>query len=490
MRLFNQRLTQICAVLFLLWNFCATAQDAYRDQQPPPPPHFIQLPIPCRTPLLHKRLTLKDAIVLALRNNPNVRVAELQRIIDKFQLEVQHNVYEPQYTFVANALFQEGDKPQYTLAPTVNLLTPTGATIQTSYNQTWVGGGGTGTTVTTVITQPLLRGFGPAVTMAPLLNAEYSEAIARMNLKNQVMTTVTQVIQSYYALVQAYNNLTVNELALESSLVTLNQLQLKIKAGQVAPMDLTQQQTQVANFRLAVVQSKNAIVQAYQTLLFTLGLDPNSNLSIDKNIDINEFKVPSIRQSTRLALANNTSYLQGVYGLKQSEIAVLLAQDQQKWLLNAVATKTFTTISGGGAIGGGGANSVQLNLNIPINDMPRRQQLVNAKVQLEQQRILLDQTKRQVQTQVLTFVQSLVFQQQQIVQAEAAVAYAQTALDVELKKLRFGRSTVFEVTQLRNDLTSAQLNLITQKITYVNTLAQFEQAVGITLEKWGIQLYY
>src|SRR5262249_19522237 len=158
-------------------------------------------------PLPVRELTLRDAILLALRTNPNVRVADLQRISDKFALEVAHNLYEPQYTFNANATFQPGSKPTYSYTPTAALTTPLGTKLGLNYTQNFLGSAGNGSSIVGTITQPLMQGFGPAVAMAPLEQAEYSEHTARLNLKNTIISTVVQVIQNYYALVQAENSL-------------------------------------------------------------------------------------------------------------------------------------------------------------------------------------------------------------------------------------------------------------------------------------------
>jgi outer membrane protein TolC len=341
----------------------------------------------------------------------------------------------------------------------------------------------------------LLQGFGPKVNMAPLEQAEYTEDSNRLALKTVVMQGITAVIQAYYQLAQDYNNLTTQQAALANSLQIVQQMQVQIKAGKVAPLELAPQQTQVANQELAVTQAKNQIEQDYQALLTVLGLDPHSHITIDKNIQaIPDIKL-DLNQNTRYALENNIDYLNAVYGLKQSEIAVLLAKDQQKWTLDAVATENIQANNNGNQIGGlnlntANARSLALNLTIPIDNKATQQQLVNAQVALDRAKIALDETRRSLRANVLTQMQSLVFQRQQILQAQQAVKFAEQAFNTELIKLKYGRTTVLSVTQLRDSLTQARLAAIAQQIAYINALAQFEQLVGITLDKWSIQIYY
>lgn len=232
--------------------------------------------------------------------------------------------------------------------------------------------------------------------------------------------------------------------------------------------------------------------------MLTIGIDPNSKLQIDQNITIPTLITPSIEQSTQLALDNNVQYQQAIFSLKSAQVNLLEQQDQQKWQLNLTATKTFANNGGSTSIvtpGGAtvtttGVGSVALNLSVPLNDMPRQQGLVNAQVQLVQQKIALAETKRELRIQVINAIQNLKFQQEQIIQAQQAVDYAQRSLDVEKIKLRFGRSTVFTVTQLQNTLINSKLSLISQQITYINTLATFEQLIGVTLDKYGLKICY
>src|ERR1700722_2268286 len=51
-------------------------------------------------------LTLRDAIFLSLRYNPNIRSAEFTRILDKFDLRLAHNSFELHYALAGNASFQ------------------------------------------------------------------------------------------------------------------------------------------------------------------------------------------------------------------------------------------------------------------------------------------------------------------------------------------------------------------------------------------------
>ncbi len=70
-----------------------------------------QLPLPQSTTIATKLLTMDEAIVLALRNNPSIHSSRLQRISDKYALELADYQFQPQFQFGASATFTEGEKP-------------------------------------------------------------------------------------------------------------------------------------------------------------------------------------------------------------------------------------------------------------------------------------------------------------------------------------------------------------------------------------------
>src|SRR3990167_2808769 len=77
------------------------------------PAGVVELPLPRALPHRVMHLTLKEAILLSLRNNPSIQSADLGRVIDKFSLLVAHNAYEPQFTLGGQGSFANGSNPAY-----------------------------------------------------------------------------------------------------------------------------------------------------------------------------------------------------------------------------------------------------------------------------------------------------------------------------------------------------------------------------------------
>jgi outer membrane protein TolC len=454
------------------------------------------------------QLTLNDAILLALRYNPSVQNAEIQRVIDKFNLRLAKNEYEVNYALEGTANYNNSNQSgsisinnTYALTPSANLnRTPYGTSFALSapntINKTVGGNAYYNPGVNLTMTQPLLRGFGKAVNMLRLYDAQDTELVNQLNLKNTIITTITQVIAQYTALAQAKNTLLTQQLALKNSLATLKQYQALIKAGRNAPADLMQFQATVASQQLTLEQQQTRLQQAKLTLLNTLGLDPNTEFTNATQINMPVLALPDLTNSIALALHNNVAYQTQLINLKILKRAYVNAKDQQRWQLDLT-----TTVGAGGGSGGApnsglasltnGENNtkqVGLRLSIPIDDLNRKQQVVQSKNTLDQAEITLAATKRQVLSDTTNAYTSVLSEKRQIMQAQQAMRYANDNLQIAYAKARYGRISPFEVSSLQSALTDAQIAAITTQENYNNAIANFDQAVGLTLARWRIQL--
>lgn len=451
------------------------------------PPRHVSYQASKTGKLVPKDLSLADAVLLTVRNNPQMRSAALQRVIDKFSLEVAHNEFEPQYSLTGSVSYAQGQgDPFYQLNPGVSLKTPFGTQIDINGENRIFGDERQRASIS--IKQPLLRGFGPSVTLAGLNNAKDGELINRLAFKNQAISSITTIIQAYHQLVQSYQSLTVDQLALDDSLNTLETTRLRIKAGKAAETEVTQQEAQVANQRFAVTRDKNSIDRDYQNLLTLLGLNPRAKLNIDQKITLEGLFLPDQAKCIKLALSNNVSYQQSLISFRQSERRLMVEHNNQLPDLNVTVAASKNLRDRDDAVFGDEERRISLNLSVPIDDRSRQAGLVNAKIELEKLKISLADQKRKLETDVINAIRDLHAQQEQIKLAENSVKYSKESLEIAQKKFEYGRTTMFEITSLRRNLTQSELTLINQKIAYLNTFAQFEQTLGISLDRWKLKL--
>ena len=98
--------------------------------------------------------------------------------------------------------------------------------------------------------------------------------------------------------------------------------------------------------------------------------------------------------------------------------------------------------------------------------------------------------KQQLIRDVTNQLMQLQNQYQQIQVAINGVALQEKTLVNAQLKLKYGRSTVFEVDQLQDQLLQQQTSLIGDKIQFLNQITALSQTLGTTLSDWGITLRY
>lgn len=442
------------------------------------------LPAPEKTPHAPKSLSLNEAILLALRNDPDVISSELQRVVDKFALEVAYYNYQPQFSINGASTTQKNSNPAYAVSPTVSLLTPLGTQLSTTYTNNFDGGAGSGTIE---VVQPLIRGAGIEYNMVTMRNAADQERIAKLTFKSAIITAVDAVISAYRTLVQDYNNLEIQKRTAERAEETVEQYKLKYKTGKASQSDLLQQESTLESYRLDVVQTQTSLDSDYQTFLQSLGLDANAKVKIDQSIDIGHYEIPDLQKCVQVALNNNMSYLQAMVTLNITRRALLVAKSNARWQLNLTATQT---LNDGSTAGDSDSDSLELSLQVPIDDKTLQQAVVDAKIALAQAELSLRQTKQALVSAVTSQWQTVKNQYQQVVVSRKGVELQSGAVRDGLIKLQYGKTTVFEVNQLKDELLSDQTSLVSSEISYLNSITTLESTLGITLDRWKVKLRY
>ena len=450
----------------------------------------VSLPLPSAKSLPKKTLTLREAIMLALRSNPDVKSSEIQRIVDKYQVILAKQIFHPQYKLNFTSTLQHSLKPAYSLVPDVSLLLHNGSQFSIDYSNSLDAGD-----AVTMFSwrQPLIKGYG-AVNTVPLYDALTNEKIAKLSFKNNIISSIVGVIASYRRLVQDFNNLAIQKRFLKESAEALRQYQLKVKVGKMAPSDILQQKANYETTKLALVQQQNSLQQDYQVFLSAIGLVPTAHLNIIKKIPTEHYPLPTEQEAIRRALKGNIAYHQALLQLENTRRAIITAQDERKWKLDVTGTETVknenTGINGLPVTTLNEGESVLFDLEIPIDNVQGKADEVSARVQLEQTKLALEQQKEDLIRQVMTQLQSVRSDWQQIQVSRSAVGLQSATLKAARLKLNYGRSTVFEVTQDQDLLLQQETSLVGTEINYLNDITGLQTIWGNTLDIWNIQLRY
>ncbi|MFY7698403.1 MAG: TolC family protein [Legionella sp.] len=469
--------------------------------------NWIQLPSsPSEKNNKTQFLTLRNAILLALRYNPNIRNAELDRIIQRYQLRLANNEFELQYALAGTTSF---DNNRYTgigktshnnfmLTPEINLKTPLGGQTTIRMDNNVVTEGNYNRFINLSFKQPLLNGFGYDINQINLKNAIDHEWLNKLNLQQAVIDHITQLITIYRTLILSGNNLQNQRQQLNEARKLFKINQQRIKAGQLEPTANVQQSYQIESLSLMVEQAENDFQTTSQELMQSIGLDPDMKLAVPSDVELKQVFIPNTAECIEQALLHNTQYQALTLATRANKRAYILAKNQQLWQLdaNAVIQTGMTThlnpsyrtndLQNNRSIN----ESAGLTLRIPINDLNLRNQLITAKVQLEKDRLNLIAAKRALISRVKNIISNIASQAKRYELAKRQVELAAKSYALEKKKQQAGISSALDVNNTQNQLLQAQMGLIHAKIAYLNQLSALQQLLGTTLDHWKIKLRY
>lgn len=467
-----------CAAALISFLTVAYADDWYSDQ-------LANLPAPQVTYTPNQKMSMRDAIMLALRNNPNVEAAELQRVADKFSLMQAYNNFFPQYSLNAGSTMNKGQGVTYNVNPGVSVNTPIGTNIDFGYSNDFSGGPGV---KTVKITQPLLRGFGFLYTTYALQNAKDDELVSQLNYKKDIIDSVTSVIQNYRQVVQDYNTYQIQKETLKQNEELYKQDLIRVKAGTMSRSDLIEAKATLATFRLSVVQTENSLEQNKKTLLTSLGLAPTVKFRIERNIDLPaSYKAPSENYAIAQALAGNIPYQSALIKLRETERT--LKKDKLDLLPKLDMTINNSWGWNATPVSDNSPNFA-FDFTMPINDLSTKGKILNDRISLINAKNNLAQQKRTLVSTITQQVEDIANQIEQVSIANEQVSLQKKTVENTQMKIKYGKSAMFELTTQQNTLLTNQTSLVGAKITLLNQVTTLNADLALTLKVWGIKLKY
>ncbi len=482
-----QRLLFLLSLSFLLWALTCEAQ-----------PNAV------------RTLSLNDAILLAVRENPNVQRQQLSHVSEKYALELAEWQFKPHYFLDATKTTSQqystttsGFVTQNTTAinPKVTLKTVYGTDI--TLNASNNIGNNYNPAVGLTVIQPLLKGFGRPIVEAELLNAMDSEEIGRLNLEDRLRSTVTSVINAYLDVISAEKTLEIDKNALKRAEKSVEQTKLFIKAGHKAGVELVTVEASVAESQSKIEADKNSLAQARMRLLQEIGLDPDTNIvfsDIYVPALIKKYSIPVLADAKKLVVEHDVSYqaAQMIYE-GATKRSLVIAEDNTRWKLDLTANAATGSSNGGGGPNAGinslvnGMNrtdNVRLDLSIPIDDQAAKIGLENAKIALRQAAIGLKEQKWGEETKAINAWNAIFSEERSLRLSEQAEILKQKMYNIYEQKYNYGLIDSLELQSTRQQYMASQQQFVTQQMSYLKALVSLDQLIGRTLETWHIQVNY
>jgi outer membrane protein TolC len=373
------------------------------------------------------------------------------------------------------------------------------------------------------ITQPLLSGFGFLPNTRFIKISKNTREISDVAFRLQVITTVNQIQNIYWDLVNAYENVKVQQESLTVAQKTLSDNKKQVEIGTLAPIEVVRAQSGVATAEQSLIVAQTTLqleeLLTKNALSRTL-VDPT--LADAQVIPTDTMAVPDkepvipTEDLVNEALAHRPELAESRIDLTNRDINVRSAKNALLPSLNLFAyyqgsglggtinpnyacvtgsfTCTNTTLPGNSY--GAALNQlvdstapdkgVGLQLNIPILNRTQQANQVRSQLELRQAQMLLQQQENLVRIQVRNAQFSVQQNRAAVDAAKAAVELARQSLDAEQKKYALGASTTTQVLQQQSALTQAESNLVNAMSNYEKSRVELDRSIGATLDRLGI----
>jgi len=348
--------------------------------------------------------------------------------------------------------------------------------------------------------QPLLRNFWIDGTRMTIATKKKDLKSTDLALRSRVIQVLTSVQQAYYDLIYTYENVKVQQKALELAQRLLAENKKRVEVGAMAPLDEKSAESQAAISRAALLSAQQALAVQQNTLKNLISDD--YTVWHDLQIQPAEKLMPQpaifdLQASWQKGMTQRPDLLQNRIAVERQNIVLRYSRNQLYPTLDLTGTYGYMgsgkEFSGAlGQIGNGDNNfySVGMELNIPLSNRQARETHKLNKAQKEQLVLQLKQLEQTIMVQIDNAVKAAQTSYEQLDATRQAREFAQAALEAEQKKLANGKSTSYQVLLLQRDLTQRSSDEIQALAQYNKALSSLTEAEGTTLEKNNLNLEF
>jgi outer membrane protein TolC len=484
-------------------------------------------------------LTVNDVIQLMLENNLDINVSRLNPLAAEYLIETFFRPFEP--TLRLEATVSRNTSPatsQLTGAPALSMLNGTYRVgyLQTlasgtdvgvdfslnrsssnsafnTFNPSWVGN------IHFSFRQHLLRDFGRAINERQIRVARNNEKISETQFEMQLIDLVTQAQRSYWDLVFVGEDVKVKQRSMDLAQKTLSDNEIQVKIGTLAPIDLVQAESEVANRREQMVvstftqaqtgdQMKKLITSQQDPGLVLATLDPSQGVRQPGPND-----VPPVAEAIKIALENRPEIRQLQLDVENKNIDLEYTKNQLLPSIDLIATYNQNGVGGTETLrdgfgptapiisvnrGGLGDTFGQLfgynytgytagvSVSIPLRNKGARGDNARATTEKRIAENRLTAQVQQIALEVRNSITQVEMNKARIETAQKARELAERRLDAEQKKFDLGASTIRFVLEEQRNVAQAQTNEIQALVNYTKALVDADKAMGMTLKKNNI----
>ena len=537
------RTAWLCALLALPLLAAGAAADD---------PGGADIPVAADVPTLHGqlRLSLADAIEMALENNLQVEVQRHEPLIREADSRAAWGSFDPEFfsefgysdieTPNANVLFGTDVNEDKLLGGSGGFrgLIPW---LSTEYELRLDGSEGKTNSAVEALSPEYRSGFSFELQQPLLRDLIWNEPWTRVKttyaeqrgaleqFRTDVMDIVKDVEDAYWVLIRADEDVRVARKSLETASALLGQVETQHEVGVVSKVEVVEAEAGVAERDVNLITAENAYENQQDVLIDLVlgpGLRPESSMEIeptDRPDEIISYEI-DVPQAVAMAFEHRPELQIASYAIERNEYQLKFAKNQRLPALDAVLSWGQEGLSGEQSsrfdpcrfaadpvtcaanpptipsrnfgksfddyFTNDAANefSARALFSIPIPNRRARGEVSKATVELRRSTVQKRRVEQAIILQVRKAVRDLESAREGIEAAERRRLAAAEQLRAEQVRLEYGESTPFDVLDRERDLVDAESQKIRAYQVYRTSATDLDRAQGTILRNRNIAI--
>lgn len=421
---------------------------------------FPVLMLTCFQVAAQRMLTLEEAVATALQNNYDIRISRNDSLVAAIDYSYRNAAFYPRLNATTGITWNSNNQRQ-TLADGTkrNSNGLKSNNINAALNLNWV----------------LFDGLKMFITYDKA--AEFVK-LGELTIKGQVTNTVADVVNTYYNIVRQKQQLKAieEEMVVSQTRVTLAERKLDIGVG--AKPDVLQSKVDLNAQKAAQLEQQTLIAQLREQLNQLMSQPSGTSYDVSDSIPINSGL--ALGEIQAAAVNNNPDLL---IARKNIDIANFTLRERKAELFPTISfnsTYNFTRTSNQTVINPYSTlfnQSRGLNYgftaSIPIlNNLTQRRQIKQANLDIQYQKLVLDNRLSQVNMSVVNAFKEYEQQKKALALEEENIGLAKENVSIALEVYRLGASTIIQLREAQKSLEDAYNRLIAAR--YNTKLAETE----------------
>ncbi len=368
--------------------------------------------------------------------------------------------------------------------------------------------------------QPLLRNGGLKIGRKEIIIAENNLEISQTQFESIVQDTVYTVVESYWNLLYAIEDLKVKQQSLQLARDLLAKNQKEVEVGKLAPLEVLNAETVVAQREADILAAEVLIKRREDLLKYHLNMSDiqeikrqsivpmdrpefvKKTISFDEAWQVAQARRPDLRAQKK-TIANNefkmsvakNKMLPGL-DLSFSYWSPGISGDRILYLED----NPFLGIEVGKEKGSVGAAigdafdfrhnnwNLALTLTLPLGNVTTRAEYVKSRMEFEKSQLELEDNLRFAMLDVNDAVREVETHIKRVEAYRLARELAERRLEAEERKMEVGLTTNYFVLTYQEELANARSIEIKSMLDYILALARLDKAMGTSLESWNVRM--